>query len=58
MNDGGALWLILTVGGVMLLALALVYATLRNRKITPAEHAETERKTAEVYRSENRDPSA
>lgn len=55
-DGGGALWLILTVGGVLLLGLALAYATLRNRKIRPTEHAQTEAATDRLYETEAREP--
>lgn len=53
-DGGGALWLILTVGGILLLGLAIAYAALRNRSLTRTEKARSEAGTAEVYAEEQR----
>lgn len=55
-DGGGALWLILTVGGVILLGLVLAYTTMRNRKIRPTEHAATEAATADLYKAAAAEP--
>lgn len=57
-NGGGDLWLWMTVGGVIVLGVAIAYATIRNRKeMTSVKARETERATEAVYDAEQRDPA-
>ena len=47
-TDG--LWLFAVAGGPVILAAALVYALMRQRRRSPAEQKEADRKTEELYR--------
>jgi hypothetical protein len=55
-DGGGSLWLISTVGGVILLGLALAYASFRGRGVTPAQKEAGERGAQKVYAEEQRAP--
>ncbi|GLK80154.1 hypothetical protein [Methylopila turkensis] len=57
MEGGGVLWLILTVGGVIVLGVALSYGMLRNRQTTRSEKIAAERGAERVYDAESRDPA-
>lgn len=57
-EGGGDLWMLLTVGGVVVLGLALFYATMQNRKKTAAEDQTTQRATAELYAEEEAEAKA
>lgn len=53
MSDAGTmLWMVAVAGGPVLLGLAIAYGLIRWRKRTPAEKAEAERGTHEVYDKE------
>ena len=52
MESPSALWSIVTIGGPILLALALLWALLRNRA-QRGDVERTEQATREVYRQEN-----
>jgi hypothetical protein len=49
------LWLLLVVGGPVVIAIAIVYAFTRSRRLTPEERAAQERGTEELYRSDRRE---
>lgn len=57
MDFGASVWAIPLTIGVVVLGAAIAYGIMRNRKVTPREHAQTERKTAELYDAEQRDPA-
>src|SRR5436190_16764668 len=54
MNIGPTLWLLMTLGGAALLALALAYGVIstRRRRTNPVAQRLTEAGTREVYREE------
>lgn len=52
---GQAFWLILLTIGVVLLAGAMIYGTMRNRKRTLGERVATEVATKREYEREDRD---
>lgn len=54
MDLGGASWAIILIVGPLILAGALLWALLRNRRRGPADEARTEQATRELYREENR----
>ncbi|MCC2980606.1 hypothetical protein [Sphingomonas sp. IC4-52] len=51
---GDSLWAFIVIGGFIILGLALAFAKLRN-KTTPAQDAQTERATREMYKEQSRD---
>lgn len=51
-SSGGELWPIMTVLGVIVLGLALVYGIMRNRKQTKQQDRVTDKGTEEIYRDE------
>jgi hypothetical protein len=52
---GQSTWLSVLVGGTIILALAIVYAMVRNRRRTLGERVATEAATREEYKAEDRD---
>lgn len=57
MTDGGGdLWLLLTVGGVVVLGAAMAFAIMRNRKMTSGQKKASESATRDVYAAEAREP--
>ncbi|MDB5614219.1 MAG: hypothetical protein JWQ22_1872 [Devosia sp.] len=56
-TSGPSFWLILLTLGVILLAVAIAYATMRNQKRTPVEKATTAAATRREYDKEDRDAS-
>ncbi|SMQ85261.1 hypothetical protein SAMN06295905_2538 [Devosia lucknowensis] len=54
---GQAMWLILLTLGVVVLAAAMIYGTMRNRTRTLGERVMTEVETKREYEREDRDPS-
>lgn len=58
MDTGGpALWLILLTLGVVALAGAMIYGTMRNRQRTLGERVATEVETRREYQREDQDPT-
>ena len=55
--SGQTFWLILLTLGVIVLAAAVIYGTMRNRQRTPVEKAVTEAATVREYKREDRDAS-
>jgi len=53
---GPAAWLILLTIGVLVLAGAMIYGTMRNRQRTLSEKIRTEVETKREYEREDRDP--
>lgn len=53
-SSGGELWPIVTVFGVIVLGLALVYGIMQNRKKTKQQDRLTETGTEELYRAEDK----
>ena len=49
MND---LWLFVVVGGPILLAVAIIYAIMRQRRLTPRERDAQKQGVEEVYRAD------
>ncbi|PZO78735.1 MAG: hypothetical protein DI629_11260 [Mesorhizobium amorphae] len=49
------IWLIIVVGGPILLAVLIAFALMRKRSISPAQRQMTERATAELYSPKDRD---
>ena len=54
---GQAMWLVLLTVGVVVLAAAMIYGTMRNRQRTLSERGLTEVETRREYEREDRDPS-
>jgi hypothetical protein len=52
---GQAIWLVLLTLGVVVLAAAAIYGTMRNRQRTLSEKVTTEVATKQNYERENRD---
>jgi len=51
---GGPEWMLVVVGGPILLAAAFIWALLNNRRRSAAQKARTEDATRELYRQEDR----
>lgn len=54
---GQAIWAVLLTVGVIVLAAAMIYGSMRNRSRTPAERVVTEAATKREYQREDRDAS-
>ncbi|MBJ3786161.1 hypothetical protein [Devosia sediminis] len=54
---GQAMWLVLLTLGVVVLAAAMIYGTMRNRQRSLSEKVTTEVETKREYQRENRDAS-
>ena len=52
---GQAMWAVLLTLGVIVLAGAMIYGTMRNRNRTVSEKIATEVQTKRVYEAEDRD---
>jgi hypothetical protein len=54
-TSGQTFWLILLTLGVVVLAAAMIYGAMRNRRRTPLEEVRTEAATRREYAEEDRD---